>query len=340
MPSPSEAALRLEPTARLSPAAQVAEELRRGSSFLVAAHYHPDGDALGSTAAVGWLLRRLGKPFVLYNESPRPRQFDWLALPGELTNDLPAQMPETLIILDCGDAARMGAALEGWYVPERTVLIDHHLGNPRFGRLNWVDEGYAAVGEMIGEVADELDIPLAGELGQAVYLALTTDTGHFSYGNTSPRCMEMAARIIRLGLEPGPFNARLTNTMTRQRLALWSRTLADMRFHFDGRLAVVRASLADLAATGAGQEDVDGLVNMARSVRGVEAAVCLRQDDAERVKFSLRSTGDVDVRAVAVSFGGGGHKNAAGCSVPAGLDEAERLLVEAAGRLLFAGGRP
>ena len=84
----------------------------------------------------------------------------------------------------------MGAELEKRFIPERTVLIDHHLGNPRFGRLNWVDENYAAVGEMIGEVAEELGFALDGELGEAVYLALVTDTGHFSYGNTSPRCLE------------------------------------------------------------------------------------------------------------------------------------------------------
>ncbi len=188
------------------PLTAVRRLLETGNNFLVAGHENPDGDALGATAAMGFILQALGKNYRLYGASGVPEQFAWLELPAPLHSELNTLgdfVPDWYLILDCGDPFRMGRELMQAVTPSKIINIDHHLNNPKFGAVDWVDPGQAAVGEMAGQLAKALDIPLSGGLGEAVYLALVTDTGNFSYGNTKPETLELAASIIRQGLDPG-----------------------------------------------------------------------------------------------------------------------------------------
>lgn len=312
-----------------TPRTEIADLLRREDGFLVASHSNPDGDALGSLAAMGHLLAALGKRFALYNQSGVPAGYDWLPLPGPVLTRVPADGFAWTIVLDCGAAHRVGDDLAPRLAPERTINIDHHLGNPEFGAVNWVDTTMSSVGEMVAHLAHDLDAPLDGPLGEAVYLAMVTDTGSFTFGNTQPRVLSLAAEIISLGLDVAAFNHKLLNSWSPGRLALWSLVLGRARYARDGKVGLVRIGRADLEATGTTALDTDNLVNMVRRVRGVQVAVSLREDEPRRIKFSLRSSGDVNVQAMAATLGGGGHRNAAGGTVEADLDTAEAV-VEAA----------
>lgn len=313
---------------------QVSAALTGGETFLVAAHTGPDGDAIGSTFALGHLLARLGKRVALYNASGLPEQFNWLTPPAPLADQLPQGPVDWIIALDCGDRARLGDELAGRFGTQGTINIDHHLGNPGYAQINWVDTGFASVGEMIARLAAELDVPLSGALGEAVYLAMITDTGYFSYGNTHPETLELAAEILRQGLDPEDFNAKLQNQWSLGRVQLWARVLDTAELHFDGAVGVIRITGAMFEATGTQSADTEGVVNYIRRIKGVRAAVCLREDGPELTKVSLRSWGNVNVQAVAAELGGGGHRNAAGCVVPAPMAEAQALVLEAAGRVL------
>ncbi len=315
----------------------ISAALTGGGSFLVAAHTGPDGDAIGSTFAMGHLLATLGKRVVLYNGSGLPEQYAWLNPPVPLVDQLPDEEFDWLIALDSGSKARLGDALASRFGTSGTINIDHHLDNPHYAQLNWVDTEFSSVGEMIALLATDLGVPLSGALGEAVYAAIVTDTGYFSYGNTRPRTLEMAAEILRQGLNPADFNAKLQNQWSLARLKLWSMVFETAELHFCNRVGLLRITEAMLETTGTQTADTDGVVNYLRRVRGVRAAICLREDGPELTKVSLRSSGEINVQVIAAELGGGGHKNAAGCVVAAPMDKAREIVLEAAGRHLGCG---
>ncbi|MDO9082830.1 MAG: DHH family phosphoesterase, partial [Humidesulfovibrio sp.] len=204
-----------------SPVSKIADLIRRTDRFLVSSHANPDGDAIGSTLALGHILAHLGKDFALYNPSGLPKQFDWLQLPGPIHTTLAGAEANWIFVLDCGTESRVGEELHRVMGSRPIANVDHHLGNPNFGQFNWVDDTYAAVGAMMADLADELDIPLTGPLAEAVYLGLVTDTGFFTYDNTTPAVLELAARLIRLGMDPGQVNAKIRNQWGVNRFRLW-----------------------------------------------------------------------------------------------------------------------
>ena len=313
---------------------RIAEILREENDFLVLSHANPDGDAIGSTLAMGWILDRLGKRYILLNESGMPERFSWLSAPKPLVDRVLRPRFARALVLDCGASDRAGDSLAPIMESGRVINIDHHLGNPMFGVENWVDPSMSSVGEMVGMLARELGLELSDGLGQAVYLALISDTGSFSFSNTSPAVLEMAAEILRHGLDVGGFNARLQQQSSLGRLKLRSRVLDTARLDHDGRMASIVIDLAMFRETGTGSEDCEGLINAVRNIRGVDVAASLREEGTDRIKFSLRSWGTTDVRAVAAGFGGGGHRNAAGGAIKDTLDGAREQLVMAVGKML------
>jgi phosphoesterase RecJ-like protein len=318
------------------PPSDVIRAVRDGQRFLVASHYNPDGDAVGATAAMAWLLTALGRQVTLYNRTGLPRTLDWVSLPGALHTGVPSGPFDAVVILDCGDIERVGPELAAALDEKIVVNIDHHLGNPLFGAVNWVDPAYSSAGEMIADIARELGVPLTGGLAQAVYLSIVTDTGYFSYSNTGPRSLETAAELLRLGLDTAALNASIQNQWSVGRIHLWSESLGRAQLYCNGQLGLIRIMTEDLVSTGTTVEDCEGLINFVARVRGVRVAVSLREHPG-MVKFSLRSNGTFNVQAIAAEFGGGGHRNAAGGHVPGSVEHAETVLVAACARHLEQG---
>lgn len=312
----------------------ICQALEGGDSFLVAAHANPDGDAIGSTLAMGHLLAALGKDFVLYNESGLPKRFKWLHPPGPVVSTLPLPLPEWTIILDCGAPDRVGPALAQAMVKEKTINIDHHIGNPAFASLNWVDVRQPAVGTMLAEIATNLSIPLTGDLAETVYLALATDTGFFTYGNTTPESLELVADLMRRGLDVAAVNPKIQDIWTANRMRLWSATMAGMKTYYDERMAVISVTRRMMERTETTKADCEDLVEFVRKLKTVQAAVFIREEDDDVWKFSLRSSGSDNVQAVAARFGGGGHRNASGGIIEADEDSVRRQLIVAVGREL------
>lgn len=311
------------------PLRQIAEHLRATDNFLVTSHVSPDGDALGSMLAVGEVLDAMGKQVRLFNESGLPERFRWLSPRQKILRLLPDTEPETIIVLDCDSPQRPGALLAPWLSSKTVVNIDHHLDNPMFGSINWVDQRVSSTGEMVGMLARELNVPLAGLLGEYVYLSLISDTGDFCFSNTRPETLEMAAEILRLGLLPGPFHEQRQSTSTINQLQIRSAVTQQATLHSHGRISLISFTRELFRQTGTGPEDTEGLVNRVLYLRGVQAAIATREEDNGSIKFSLRSKGDVNVQAVAARFGGGGHRNAAGGTLNMSVDEAGRTLVDA-----------
>lgn len=315
------------------PLKQIAEHILRHDNFLVVSHVSPDGDALGSMLGMGELLERLGKRVRLFNESGLPEHYAWLNPRQIIADVLPSDEPETIIVLDCGSAERAGSVIAPWLATKQVINMDHHLGNPMFGTLNWVEQRASSVGEMIGLLARKLDVSLTDRLGEYVYLSLISDTGNFCFNNTRPETLEMAAEILREGLLPGPFHEQRQSTGTLNQIQMRGEVLQQASLHADGRISLICFTRELFDRTGTGPEDTEGLVNTVLYVRGVEVAISLREDQ-DRIKFSLRSKGGVNIQPVAARLGGGGHRNASGGHVFMDMDAASELLVREVAREL------
>jgi phosphoesterase RecJ-like protein len=307
--------------------------LRERDHILVAAHASPDGDAIGATAAMGWLLHSLGKRFALYNASGLPASYAWVKLPQPLISDLKdlAFAPELLVALDCGDAHRLGPELAHLLETLPSVNLDHHLGNPHFGSQdNWVDPDMAATGQMVAEVARAAGVPLADGLAEGVCLALVSDTGSFAFGNTSAAVFRLMAELVDKGLDFMKVREQMDKQWSLARSALWGRLLGKVASRFGGRLMLCVIRREDLDACKTDDDDLEGFVELLRRHRGVEIAATLREDAPKRCKLSVRSFGGTDARALTLRFGGGGHKNAAGATIHGPVNSVLKKVIAAA----------
>jgi phosphoesterase RecJ-like protein len=308
---------------------RVSELLQSQDDFLVAAHFSPDGDAIGSTCAMGHILSRLGKRFALYNPSGLPDSYDFVSLPAPILTKLPEILPQWTIVLDCGARDRMGADLLERAGETTIINIDHHLGNGDYGTENWVAVDQPAVGAMVAMLAQEIGLSIDGPLAECIYLAVATDTGFFTYGSTTPESLELAARMLRDGLDIARMNMRISKQWTEERLRLWAEVMNGVSLFADRQVAVGIITKDMFKRTGTDSQDAENLINTIRRLKTVRVAAILREEATDTYKFSLRSYGDDNVQAIAAQFGGGGHRNAAGGSITAPLDTARDLLVQA-----------
>jgi bifunctional oligoribonuclease and PAP phosphatase NrnA len=299
---------------------QVLRQIRSGERFAVVTHENLDGDALGSLVAMQALLRALGKDSVMViapEEFPLPPEYRFFALDG-LSTEAPQDLERrTAIFLDCGNLDRNPlAALRD---AEPLVNIDHHHDNTRFGTINHIVEEASCTAEIVWDLMRGLDVELTPAIAEALYVGLVTDTGRFSYENTTPRAHLMAAELIAAGVEVGALYRRIYEGIPFAKLELLARALASVNRFDDGRLTVAVLTGEDFTTTGADDSYAEGIVDHLRAVEGTKVAALIRDvsvgcHSGER-KVSLRATDDeVDVSAIARAFGGGGHRRAAGFS--------------------------
>ena len=311
----------------------VLAELRAADKLLLTTHENPDGDALGSLLSMHWILQQLGKDSVMFmspDEFPLPWEYRGWTFDG-IAGAPPADVAErTIVFLDCGNIDRMPVDFlqeDGLHI----VNIDHHHDNTRFGTVNLVAPDAACTTELVYRLAKELGAQITPPIADALYTGLVTDTGKFMYENTTPEAHRMAAELIEAGVEPHEVHRRLYEDLPFRRLQLLARALARVERYDEGAITVAHLVKDDYEATGALEQDSEGVVDHMRAVEGTAVAVLVRELLAEdrdgQRKVSLRATdGRVDVSRIAREFGGGGHPQAAGFSTPLPYGElVERL---------------
>ena len=298
---------------------------------LLTCHRNPDGDAIGSELALAELADRLGIKTVIVNRDPTPANL--ALLPGAdrivVTSTLPEDFPEgfdLVITVECPGLDRTG--FEG--LTRLPILnIDHHPANPAYGVVNFLDETSPAVGEMVWKMYGEIGIVPTPAAATNLYTALSTDTGDFKYSNATERAFRTAAEMVDCGAEPAMVAELVHGNRSEASVRLLGEVLRSLRIENGGRLAVITADEEAFRRSHAGPEDSEEIVNIPRSIAGVEAVVFLKQSEPGTVKVSFRSRGEFDVRTVAAGFGGGGHRNAAGCTITGDLADAEREVTAA-----------
>jgi phosphoesterase RecJ-like protein len=312
------------------PAAALAR-LKRARRVLVTSHTAPDGDAVGSELGFAELARQLGLEVAIFNRDPSPASLAFL--PGVQTITVAGELPggferdfDLAVVLECPDLERPGfSGLDRLPI----VNIDHHLENARYGELNYVDEEAPAVGEMVLAMAELSNAAVTETMATNLYAALATDTGDFRYSNATPRAFSAAARLVEGGARPAEIADQLWEQNPARIVRLTAAVLSTLELVADGRLAVITCDRRMLEAAGAFPEDTENLINIPRGIEGVRVAAFFKAFRDGSVRVSLRSRGNLDVQSVARVFGGGGHRNAAGCTIQGSLPEARKALMEA-----------
>jgi phosphoesterase RecJ-like protein len=304
----------------------IVEAIRARQRFVISSHSRPDGDSIGSQLAMAYALKALGKEAVVVNADPAPAPL--MAFPG-VPDILVAPAVEgafdAAIIMECGNLERTGVSgLERFFV----VNIDHHPGNTGYGQINWFDAGAAACGEMVFDLVRALGVPLSTEIATHIYLAILTDTGSFHYSSISPRTFEICRETLEAGVDPVLVARNVYDSNNMGRLKLFGAVLSAMQIDQTGRIAIVYLDHEMARAAGGTYEDTEGLINLPLTVKEIEAVLFFKQDEGDRYRVSMRSKGAVDIGAVAKEFGGGGHRNAAGCTVTGAIDALQKLFVE------------
>jgi phosphoesterase RecJ-like protein len=309
----------------------VVAALREHDRFLVVTHENPDGDALGSLLASTLALRQLGKDVVMYlaGAAPLPSEYAFMPLDG-LIRELPEDMEErTLLAVDCAKADRMGPDTTPVDRAQRVINIDHHHDNSRFGDVNLIVADASSTGEVLRDVFEALGVELTPEIAEPLYIALVTDTGRFQYTNTTPKSLRLAAELVEAGADIHAVFQQVYESVEFAKLKLLARALERARVLEGGLIVVSYLVRTDFAEVGAAEPYSEGIIDYLRAVEGAELAALIREpprDDAER-RVSLRASIDeLDVSAIARSFGGGGHRQAAGFSSEASIDEITELI--------------
>ncbi|MCQ6557872.1 DHH family phosphoesterase [Paenibacillus mendelii] len=307
--------------------------MRDGDQYLVVSHVQPDGDAISSTVVMAWMLHQLGKRTVLINEGAVPSRLAYMETASSIINyseETASQTFDRIIAVDCADFRRIGLVSQ-WFAEDAQLLnIDHHPTNDAFGTSNLIRTDAAATVEILYDLIEYAGLELDLEAATAVYTGLLTDTGGFRYSNTTPRVMHIASTMLTLGVSGHELADHLLERMTKAQLLLLQRGLNRLSFSDDNRIAWLYVPYSDMLDTGATGEDLEGLVNYARNVEGVEVGLLFKETENGQVKVSLRSSGMADVAAIAQSFGGGGHVRAAGCRMDGPIADAITRVVDAA----------
>jgi bifunctional oligoribonuclease and PAP phosphatase NrnA len=314
------------PQTTASDLAAVAKAIREHEKFVITTHENPDGDALGSLLASKLALEQLGKDtaMVLHGDAPLPGEYAFMAL-DDLQRRWPDDVSErVLLAVDCANESRIADPEVLGRVP-LSLDVDHHHDNTRFGRINLIVADASSTGEVLRDVFRELDVELTPDLAEALYIALVTDTGRFQYTNTTPKALRLAAELVDAGADVHRVFQGVYESVQFAKLKLLARALERAQVFEGGRIVVSYLVRTDFTEVGAAEPYSEGIIDFLRAVEGADMAVLIREpprQDGPSRRVSLRASIDeLDVSAIARKSGGGGHRQAAGFSSEASIEE-------------------
>jgi bifunctional oligoribonuclease and PAP phosphatase NrnA len=307
--------------------AAVAEALRSNDRFIVTTHENPDGDALGSLLATTFALRELGKDadMYLFGEVPIPNEYEFMDFAGIVRGSNPDSSDRVVVALDCANERRLGPESALLEKAQLVVDIDHHHDNTRFGKVNLIVGHASSTGEILADVFRELGVSLTPEIAEALYIAVVTDTGRFQYANTTAKALRLAAELVEAGADVHRVFQGVYENVAFAKLKLVARALENAEVFEGGRVVVSHLEREDFEHAGAEEPYSEGIIDYLRAVEGTELAALIREPptaNGPTHRISLRTTeADLDVSAIARKSGGGGHRQAAGFSSEASIEE-------------------
>jgi phosphoesterase RecJ-like protein len=316
--------------------ASLLDLLRSRQRFVLTSHVRPDCDALGSELGLAGILEALGKDVRIVNAQATPPNLAWID-PERRIESLqekvrPADLADRdlFVVLDTSAWAQLGAMGEiAKSMRDKVVVIDHHVSEDDLSDLWFKDTSAEATARIVFEIGLRLRVPFTERIATPLYAGLSTDTGGFRFPSVSGESFRVAARLVDAGASPPAIYRELFEQDTLARLHLVGRTIAGATTAHDGRVIYSQVRQADIKEVGALPADTEDLVNLTLTVKGTEAAAILIEQPDGRIKVSFRSRGPVDCSALAGTFGGGGHKAAAGAILDGPFEAARERVVAA-----------
>ena len=306
-----------------------------GRSFFLAGHLNPDGDTLGSMLAISSVLKRLGKRVYLYSSDPVPENLSFLPHARSIRSGRlpPKKRFDAAILLECSTPRRGGDLTAVLKHAGKVINIDHHKTSEFYGDVNIVEPYSSSTAEIVYRLFYSMKVHVTKTEAACLYVGIVTDTGRFHFPATSPRTLDVASRLLETGFRFSRINDLLYATKSCLALKVLGRGLESLEMLCGGRLAVMSLKHSDFTHFGASSEHTENVINYGMMVPGVKVAVLFREE-AGRLSVTFRSRGHVDVSLLAKAFGGGGHKNAAGCKMKADLKEGRKKILEGIQKIL------
>ncbi len=310
---------------------QILKILKTGQTFCLIGHQNPDADVIGGQIALSSFIKRMGpgKKISLFNCGQIPRYLSFLQGFEEIQSvEKVDGLYDVLISLECSSGDRMGRIFELKTQAKQIINLDHHMSNSMFGTVNWVDAKASSLAEIIFKIIDSSGLPMTRSEAMALYVGMVTDTGCFRYGNTTRETHKIAAALLEHELPIGDISERIYMSRTSQAMKLFSYTFQHLTYECGERLTHVSIPQTVIDGMAAQPDDMEEIVNVGLQQASVQVAVLFREGPRPGdVKVSFRSKGQIDIHAIAKKHGGGGHKNAAGCTLNGSIDSVIALVL-------------
>lgn len=307
---------------------KIISKIKESNKIAIMSHIMPDGDNVGSCLALYNALKKSGKNVHLILDDEIPKVYKFLKNSEKAERPGQYESFDVVIALDCGDAKRLGKS--GIYLENNFVInIDHHISNDEFGDLNMIDANAAATAEIIYQIIKILGIDMDKEISECLYTAIVTDTGQFQYSNTTSLTHQIAGDLINNGVNVSLMFERIYQNSSKEKVMLMKTALGTLEFYHNDSISCISLTLEQMREVNALEADSDGIINLARDIECVEAAIFLKELEPGKVKVGLRSKKVVDMAAVALQFGGGGHIRAAGCTLHGTIEEVKEKVLDA-----------
>ncbi len=307
--------------------------VRKSKLIYVVAHINPDGDAIGSTYAIYFALRELGKDVHVIMPS-YSHVFDFLPGIENRVDSIKEDECDLLICTDASDHTRLALSEEDFQKAKKVIMIDHHQISRPYGDYRYIDDLKSSASEITFHFIKELGIEFTSDIATHLYTGIMTDTGSFNYNNTSAATLRTTAELLEYGAKYIEVCKRLNDTMKESKLRLVAKTIDNMESFYDGKLRFSYVSYDTIDSLGINDEESEGMTNYLRSIEGCEVAVYVRGRSDGTLKASLRSNGKVDISKIAIEFGGGGHPRAAGYTLRENLEIEKEKLIKAVGEMI------
>jgi len=298
--------------------------------FLITTHVYPDGDAIGSQIALCILLKRMGKEVELINAFPLPARYRFLPNSELIKHNVTLPDSEVAFVLDVGSKGRLGNMRDHINNIKTVINIDHHPGNECFGIINWIDPRMSSVGEQIFHLYKYMKLEIKKPEAICLYTAIVTDTGSFQYSNTSAETHLAVSELLETGIDHTEICNQIYKSIPVSKLKLLQLALETLSFAAKGKIGYMFITSNMYTKACATEEDSEEIVEYTRNVKGVEVGILFKQHSHGNIKISFRSRSKIDVRRIATKFGGGGHHNAAACTIHGELSSVLKKVVRVA----------
>ncbi len=310
------------------------EAIKKSKNIAIFTHVRADGDCLGAGVAMFYALKNMGKENIgLYNAEPIHKNYKFFTL--DIVQNSMSFKPDLMIALDCGKLTRLGYFEPEFKKHDNTINIDHHISNEMFATLNFVQDKASSTCEILYNFFTQFNIAIDKNIANALFCGLSADTGCFMHSNTTKNVHYIASKLMEYDLDIEQINYHLFKTKTKKQITLTAHALSNLQYFHGGKVAICGLDRKTYKLINANDEDDPRLADMISGIEGVKIGICYNQNIDGGYNISFRtSCADVDVNLVAQTYGGGGHKKAAGCKIYASKQKMIQSLVENSGRFI------